>query len=170
MTFFPLSCISHLQFDFLDLSSSLLLLNDDKTSRGNDIFFSSKVFRIKKKKETTLKQATKGLCHPCLTHTKKRFNKKKMDWLFVYFNDQFWWWKKRESVVFFCVDLYTHAYTHISGYLNFKLAFTITSVVIVIKKSVHMAIGNNHLKRHCIPSYIYNYLKSVRGPHFLFNQ
>jgi hypothetical protein len=75
-----------------------------------------------------------------------------------------------ERAVFF-LPWFIHTYTHISGYLNFKLAFTITSVVIVIKKkSVHMAIGNKHLKRQCIPSYIYNYLKSVRGPHFLFNQ
>ncbi len=44
--------------------------------------------------------------------------------------------KRERKHCFFCIDLYTqtHTYIHISGYLNFKLAFTITSVVIVIKK------------------------------------
>ena len=41
----------HLQFDFLDLSSSSLLLNDDKTSAGNDISLFFKGVRDEKEKK-----------------------------------------------------------------------------------------------------------------------
>ncbi len=44
---------------------------------------------------------------------------------------------EKASVVFSpLIYIRTHIYIHISGYLNFKLGFTITSVVIVIKKNL----------------------------------
>jgi hypothetical protein len=88
VTFFPLSGISHLQFDFLDLSSSLLL-NDDKTVRKETtFFFSSKVFGMKKRRDH-FKTGDKRIMSFLSQRRKKRINKKKMDWLLVYFNDQF---------------------------------------------------------------------------------
>jgi hypothetical protein len=78
------------------------------------------------------------------------------------------------AFVFLFLPWFAHSHTHISGYLNFKLALAITSAIVVKRnkrgKSVHMAIGNKHLKLQCILSDIHNYLKSVRTPHFLFNR
>jgi len=77
VTFFPLSYISHLQFDFLDLSSSLLLLlNDDKIYRRETAFFLyTFLFKgVHNEKETTLKTGDKRIMSFLFQRRKKEMN------------------------------------------------------------------------------------------------
>lgn len=139
MTFFPLSYISHLQFDFLDLSSSsLLLLNDDKIYRRETALFFIYISlqRYSQWERNHFKNRRQKDYVILISKKKKKWinkeQKKKKDGLITRLLE--WSIRNREierrKHCFFCIDL--HIYTHISGYLNFKLAFTITSVVIVI--------------------------------------
>jgi hypothetical protein len=72
------------------------------------------VFRIKKKKETTLKQATKGLCHSC--REKKLIRKKWIDYSSTsMINSKSGQEGKRErdGALFFFSLIYTHTYIYI---------------------------------------------------------